>query len=256
MSEQYSFECACERTARNSVPHPPAGWTVVDGKAVCDDCQSPTDPAPALAVDGGASGTLPPDGATSIRLRSGAYLDLANPNCSVVQPIDIAAGLRQPRYSAQTARYFSIAQHSVLVLRLVEAQARLAGGSRGIQLRRCALMHDAAEAFIHDITRPLKILLPDYRAVEAVLERRLAQRFDVEWTAGRREIVKAADITALAIEKRDLIGEQERWPILRDADPEALAQHRITRAWHPDEAEDRFLAEFHALWPTDERKAA
>jgi len=247
MSEQYSFECACARTARNSVPSPPAGWLVVD------DCAVARTGLPAATTQTIAAA---PDLSTSIRLRSGAYLDLSNPDCSVVQPVDIAAGLRQPRYSAQTARYFSIAQHSVLVLRLVEAQARLAGGTRGVQLRRCALMHDAAEAFIHDITRPLKILLPDYRAVEAVLERRLAQHFDIEWTAGRREIVKAADITALAIEKRDLIGEQERWPILRDADPEALARHRITRAWHPDEAEDRFLAEFHALWPTAERKAA
>ena len=43
----------------------------------------------------------------------------------------------------------------------------------------------------------------------------------------------------------------------RDCDIRAaLAPDRITRAWHPDEAEDRFLAEFHALWPTDERKAA
>lgn len=251
MSEQYTFECACDRVARNSVPHPPSGWMIVDGKAICDDCLDATPPPASAAL---ADPAL--DRSTSIRLRSGAYLDLSNPDCSVVQPIDIAAGLRQPRYSAQTATFFTIAQHSVLVLRLVEAQARLAGGVRGIQLRRCALMHDAAEAFIHDITRPLKILLPDYRAVEAVLEHRLAQRFAVEWTLGRREMVKAADITALAIEKRDLIGEQERWPILRDADPKALAQHRITRAWHPDEAEDRFLAEFNALWPTEERKAA
>jgi len=253
MSEQFIFECTCNRTARNSVPCPPVGWSVVDGQAICDDCTASGDGLPA---EPGQTIEAARDLSTSIRLRSGAYLDLSDPDCSVVQPIDIAAGLRQPRYSAQTARYFSIAQHSVLVLRLVEAQARLAGGTRGIQLRRCALMHDAAEAFIHDITRPLKILLPDYRAVEAALERRLAQRFDVEWTAGRREIVKAADITALAIEKRDLIGEQERWPILRDADPEAMAQHRIARAWHPDEAEERFLAEFHSLWPTDERKAA
>ena len=260
MSEQYLFECACERTARNSVPHPPAGWSLVDGKAICDDClqagdgrngtiSSPPPTAPALAT----AGLQPP---TSIRLRSGGYLDLSDPDCSIVQPIDIASGLRQARYSAQTRSFFTIAQHSVLVLRLVEEQAHAVGGVRGIQLRRCALLHDAAEAFIHDITRPLKILLPDYRRVEAVLEHRLAQRFDLEWTSGRKEIVKAADFLALAIEKRDLIGDADRWPVLAQVDVDTLSQHRITRAWHPDEAEDRFLAEFNRLWPTEERKAA
>lgn len=251
--EQFVFECDCGRTHRSSTSAPPPGWEVEYGKATCDDCLTfAKSPEPKAAPQ------PPRDLSLSIRLYSGAYLDLEDPDASVIQPIDIAAGLRQCRFSGQTGPFYTIAQHSVLVLRLIEPRAKAVGGKRGLQLRRCALMHDAAEAFIHDITHPLKILLPDYRRVEAIMERRLFERFGVEWTLGRKQIVKEADMEALAIEKRDLTGSHDRWPMLDSVDQETVAAHHIKRAWHPDEAMDAFLREFESLFPTDtaERIAA
>lgn len=251
--EQFLHECACGREHRASVAAPPDGWVTTDGKATCDDCI-------ASAYTNPQENRRPArvDLSTSIRLLSGSYLDLDDPDVSVIQPTDIAAGLRQGRFSGQTRQFYTIAQHCVLVLRLVEPKAKIAGGERGQQLRRCALMHDAAEAFIHDITRPLKILLPDYRRIEAVLEKRLFDHLGIDWTAGRKEIVKSADIEALAIEKRDLIGSKDHWPLLDNVDRATMARHSIPRAWHPDEAMDAFLREFGALFPnhTDVRKAA
>jgi hypothetical protein len=243
---------------------PPPSWHYnADGTVTCDDCAlfrgveqpatgatqpPPVSPEPAPAII---------DLSTSIELRSGAYLNLADPDCSVIQPIDVAAGLRQARFSAQTGQFYTIAQHSVLVLRLVERSANAVGGQRGLALKRCALMHDAAEAFIHDITRPLKILLPDYRAIEAVLERRLAERFGLEWTSGRRQQIKRADMEALAIEKRDVLRSRQRWPVIESIAVETLERFSIPRAWHPDEAQDRFLSAFADLFPAEtERKAA
>ena len=221
----------------------------------CGDCA--VDLAKSLATEGAIDAGPGQRCETAIALLSGSYLDLADPDCSVIQPIDVAAGLRQPRFCGQTRQFYTIAQHCLLVLKLVAPIARQLGGEKGLQLKRCALMHDAAEAFLHDITRPLKIQLPDYRRIEARFELRLADRFGWEWTNYRRDMVKRADLQALAIEQRDLTGGAgDRWPVLDSIDRDQLAGITINRAWHPDEAQDRFLQAFADLFPSEERKAA
>jgi hypothetical protein len=253
MTEAVTHVCAtCNRQHLSPSPSLPAGWSYVGGVPVCDNCDL-------FAAQQGATDKPAADYVrceTAIPLVSGSYLDLADPDCSVIRPIDIAAGLRQPRFGAQTRQFYTIAQHSLLVLRLVSPLARQLGGEKGLQLRRCALMHDAAEAFIHDIVTPLKRQLPDYRKIEARLELRLADRFGWSWTDYRRQQVKLADLQALAIEQRDLVGRTDPWPILDRIDRAQLASVKITRCWHPDEAQDRFLAAFEDLFPSDERLAA
>lgn len=256
MTAAANYECAaCEVGMLSINGTVPAGWSIAQGKAYCEDCgrfdhavqaepEAPEPIADYVRCE------------TAIRLLSGSYLDLADPDCSVIRPIDIAAGLRQPRFGAQTRQFYTIAQHSLLVLRLVSPLARQLGGEKGLQLRRCALMHDAAEAFIHDIVTPLKRQLPDYHKIEARLELRLAERFGWSWTDYRREQVKLADLQALAIEQRDLVGRTDPWPIFDALDRAVLKSVKITRCWHPDEAQDRFLAAFEDLFPSDERLAA
>ena len=41
------------------------------------------------------------------------------------------------------------------------------------------LMHDAAEAFVHDISKPLKVLLPGYSEIEKRIERVIFERYGV-----------------------------------------------------------------------------
>jgi len=250
VKQPITYTCTgCSRAFNAEVGKLPEGWRWIDGCLLCDDCETRPAELPLSAQSAIRS-------ETSIRLLSGQYLDLADPDCSKIAPIDIAAGLRQPRFSGQTRHFYTIAQHFLLVLRLVSPAARACGGEKGLQLRRCALMHDSAEAFLHDITRPLKVQLPDYRAIEARLETRLAAAFGFEFTQWRREQVKLADLQALAIEQRDLVGNTDAWPILDRIDREELAGIKVGRCWHPDEAMDRFLAAFEDLFPTEERKAA
>lgn len=250
MNQSVSFECAACTVGNLSFDGSlPAGWRISQGAAICSDCDlfAGRNSEPATAKAEPAADYVPCE--TAIRLSSGSYLDLADPDCDVIQPVDIAAGLRQPRFGAQTRQFYTIAQHSLLVLRLVSPIARQLGGDKGLQLRRCALMHDAAEAFVHDIVTPLKRQLPEYRKIEARLEQRLANRFGWSWTAFRRDLVKLADLQALAIERRDLVGRTDPWPILDRIDREKLASVKITRCWQPDEAQDRFLTAFEDLFP-------
>jgi hypothetical protein len=258
--ETKTFICHCGSSFNSHTGAIPPGWQTIDGALFCSGCIAVSQRHAPCGDKRLAPTPIRPterDQATSILLRSGAYLDLADPDCTVIAPIDIASGLRQPRFAAQTPAFYTVAQHSLLVLDLVEPLAVEIGGDSGQALRWCALMHDAAEAFLHDITRPLKIQLPDYRRIEANFEKRLAQNFRINWNDPRRKLVKRADLMALAIERRDLLGNNDRWPVLDSISSDALSALYLGRIWSPEEAEDRFLQAMRQHDPRQlERKAA
>ena len=69
---------------------------------------------------------------------------------------DIAHGLAyQCRFNGQTNAFYSVAQHSLIVAALVPEELRFA-----------ALLHDAAEAYLGDMVKPLKVLLPGFSEIE------------------------------------------------------------------------------------------
>lgn len=252
MADRMTYQCRCGATHHSAITGTPPGWVWCGSELLCDDCAVKRwGQATPFAVPPLRAGK-----ATSILLRSGSYLDLADPDCGRIAPLDIASGLRQLRFAGQTPRPYTIAQHSLLVLRLVEPVAATIDAEKGLHLRRCALLHDAAEAFIHDVTRPLKALLPDYRALEQKFEQRLNAHLGLVWNAPRREIVKRADLQALAIERRELFGCRDRWPVLERIESDDLQRITLGRVWPAEEAEERFLDAFAALGAREERIAA
>jgi len=92
-----------------------------------------------------------------IETNSGRILDFLNPTPEMIHISDIATGLGNTcRWAGQINDFFSVAQHSILVARLAP-----------LELQKPAILHDAAEAFIHDVSKPLKILLGDaYGSIE------------------------------------------------------------------------------------------
>src|SRR6185503_7668082 len=99
------------------------------------------------------------------RMLSGRRLDLLNPSPLDVEIEDIAHGLaRVARWNGQTRgpHAFSVAQHSVLVERLVaDLSPRL---SR--EARLMALLHDAPEYVVGDLISPFKAAIGvNYKAL-------------------------------------------------------------------------------------------
>lgn len=169
-----------------------------------------------------------------ILLRSGRYFNLARPNPDDVDIADIAHALsRICRFTGHvtTIENYSVAQHSVLVSHLVPPQFALQG-----------LLHDAPEAYIGDISAPLKRMLPDYQAIERRVEQSVFEKFGLPLELDAT--VKYADLVMLSTEKRDMMpATAEPWPC--ELTHPAMSE-RI-RPLPPRQAELVFLARFSVL---------
>ena len=94
---------------------------------------------------------------------SGRVIDLVQPSPSQIEISDIAWALsRANRFAGNTCGRtpYSVACHSVWVADYVFDQTRSA------EIALHALLHDAAEAYMGDIPRPLKKLVPEVHEVE------------------------------------------------------------------------------------------
>lgn len=143
---------------------------------------------------------------------------------------DIAHALSlQCRYAGHCSRFYSVAEHSVYVSRAVFEEHALA-----------ALLHDASEAYLVDVPRPIKSHLGGYKEAEAALEHVIALTYGVEhpWHSS----IKDADTRILMDEKAALMGPSPvAWSI--DVKPLGIA----IEGWDPLRAEREFLGRFTEL---------
>lgn len=106
------------------------------------------------------------------------------------------------RANGHVRYFFSVAQHSINCS--VEAQAR--GYSRQVQL--ACLLHDAAEAYLSDVTRPLKASMKEYQKTEEYLLRCIWEKYlDSELTEEESEQVFEIDDDMLSYEFQKLMPE-------------------------------------------------
>jgi uncharacterized protein len=176
----------------------------------------------------------------TILLASGTYFDLEDPDASLFTRWDVAHALSNIcRYTGHCREFYSVAQHSVLVSSIVPVADALAG-----------LLHDAAEAFVGDVSKPLKCLLPDFAVVESRIEASVLRRCGVNLPLP--STVKRADRILLRTEQRDLMGaEGHEWFFTMGEEP--LPRRIIPVS--PREAMFQFLDRWKELSPNDPASA-
>jgi hypothetical protein len=121
-----------------------------------------------------------------IRTSSGIYIDVFEPTEDMITIEDIAHSLsHQCRYGGHLPVFYSVAQHSIYCCENVE----------GEENKLSALLHDASEAYLLDMPRPIKYHLADYRDIEDKLMRVIATKFGFEYPLSKE--VKVVDEKAL-----------------------------------------------------------
>jgi len=147
---------------------------------------------------------------SAIQTMSGSYFDILDPRAEDVKVDDIVHALSHVcRFAGHTKTFWSVADHSLLV-------ADLCGVIQGSTVsEQAALFHDAAEAFLGDMPRPIKYangLGEIFRQIEHNVSNVIADALGFERGYDKAPVIKLADRCALAIEATYLMN-QEPWVI-------------------------------------------
>lgn len=151
-----------------------------------------------------------------------------SPRPEEIDPVDIAHALSLIcRYGGHVRRFYSVAEHCVLMSHSVPEEFALA-----------ALLHDATEAYVGDMVRPLKNHMRGYREVEAGVAFAIAFRFDLPHplTPVLPPPVAEADNRILLDERAALLTPSEHAWDIEDLEPLGV---RID-GWDPLLAEYRY----------------
>lgn len=155
-----------------------------------------------------------------------------DPRAAEVDPRDVAHALSMLcRYGGHVDRFYSVAEHCVLMSRAVAPEHALA-----------ALLHDATEAYVVDVPRPLKAHLRQYRAIEDRVWLAVAERFGIH--PGIPFEVHDADDRILLTERDALMPRHGVW--YQDGRMAPLPVE--VTGWAPFEAEDRYRERLAELW--------
>jgi hypothetical protein len=178
---------------------------------------------------------------------TGLHFNLRNPDPQTVCIEDIAHHLSMCcRWAGAVTQFFSVAQHCAIVSYICPRE-----------LREWALMHDAAEAYIGDLTRPLKALVPDIREIEDNIMIVIAQKFGLAWP--EPDALRHYDDQVQKLEGTMFIRHDGRFHARNGdvAEIASLEADQVIPAFlltpmHPAEAEMTFLARYRKVFLDDD----
>lgn len=177
-----------------------------------------------------------------LQVFSGGAVWPLDPRADEIKIEDIAHALSLScRFGGHSRFHYSIGQHSLLVAKHCDEADALWG-----------LLHDAGEAFVSDVLRPIKRLpiMAPYRELENRVQAVICQKWGlpIEMPAS----VARADLVVLATEARDVMGGQTGgdWDLPYDALPdEHIAPMR------PERVEELFLSRFEKVLQEHRQRA-
>jgi hypothetical protein len=156
-----------------------------------------------------------------------------DPRAEEIDILDVAMALsKKCRYTGHCLHFYSVAEHSVLMSRHAAPADKL-----------WALLHDASEAYLPDVARPVKRDLVGFNAIEERVQRAVAQRFSLPWPIPPSIHILDTRICS------DEMGQNM-------APPPAPWRHDNAdnplgvklKLWPPGEAAVQFLGAFNVLW--------
>lgn len=154
-------------------------------------------------------------------------IDLINPTADMICLEDIANALSKIcRFGGHIPDHYSVAQHTLVVMTLAPKE-----------LKHAALLHDAAEAYLGDVVKPLKVLLgTPYERIEAQFEALIFHKYGVSISDLRD--IKPYDMEALEIEHDYFF---KKRPIYLTETVARINGDRINTTWDYSYANRRFL---------------
>ncbi len=136
--------------------------------------------------------------------KTGIHFYPMDPRPSEICLEDIAHALANIcRFGGHTRMFYSVAQHCVMVSRHVE----ILGGD--VEAQMWGLLHDASEAYIGDMVRPLKDNQPSFKEVEKAIHVCVKKAFGIRPLKRAEDLVHRADNVVLVTEARDFMGNPE-----------------------------------------------
>lgn len=169
-----------------------------------------------------------------------------------IDPEDIAHALSMIcRYGGHSRRFYSVAEHCVLMANYALEDASPEAQGRARETALWCLLHDAAEAYIGDMVRPLKVTprFGAYRELDDKLTAAIAVRFDAPVYGGKLipDLVKSYDSRILLDERAAVLTPPpQQW----DVDEQGLKPLGVQiRCWSPGEAESEYLRLLTELLP-------
>ena len=167
---------------------------------------------------------------TWIQTYSGEKVNPFNPDPSTINIEDIAHALSNLcRFTGHTSRFYSVAEHSWWVSKLVVPEHALYG-----------LLHDSSEAYLADISRPVKPYLNNYKKTEKGLQSVIFKKFGLSPEPPRD--VKNVDSRLCFTEGIQLMPDVSCWNLQREPYKDVLV-----RGWLPVLAKTFFMDRFKEL---------
>ena len=171
---------------------------------------------------------------TWIQTYTGKQFYPLEPRAEDIDIADIAHALSLIcRFTGHCRVFYSVAEHSLLMSEWCKPE-----------LAKWALMHDAAEAYLADVARPVKRQIPHYCDYERAVLLQVSKRFGLPWPVPLE--IGYLDRRMLATECRDLMSQPPNpWGATEGIEP--FARSILPCNWI--HIESKFLARFDELFP-------
>ncbi|BCJ91745.1 hypothetical protein IZ6_24800 [Terrihabitans soli] len=164
---------------------------------------------------------------------SGKMVDPFDLKRGDIEPLSVAHSLSLlNRYTGHTKVPYSVAQHTVLLVKKVPRE-----------LRRAAFLHDWNESLMNDLARPVKTKLPEYTTQERIVQKQIFELFNEPFE--NLDAIASYDLRICVDEMQQLM--TNGWQYAPDVEPLGI----IIEPWEWQVARKNFIDMYQVLFGHD-----